>query len=264
MLNQQNNNSTYSIGTEAGQTPAFSKKTLFVNEFVSIEEVLRVAKEQSVAHISLKARPGSKENWNGIVSVLISSRYQVTLSYPLSMHKQIVESMHPGTYGAKQFIPLIEVEIEGLEIASSNLTLRVQDPAREGQGTWCWGAYQLRDSNKLTEWKEYTNYAPLDVPGQTPTMTFVPVSVTPEAVVKPQEHVHNPVTRITKVDAPVATAENKDTMTIIDTAIMHISEPENVAPVQPVEKVAPVKPVAQPKADVKKETATAGTAKKSK
>jgi len=152
------------IGSEAEHTPAFSKKTLFVVSFESIEEVLQHATTNNVKHVVIRAT--SKEDINKsteLIGQLLTFGFIVTLDYNVIFHSFVNETLSDFVWTNRNFIPLVRNDIEQLD-RNPNLTLKVENATNFG--VWFCSVEKLKDNNSLTQWTDYSSYTVIDIPEQ--------------------------------------------------------------------------------------------------
>jgi hypothetical protein len=161
------NNVTFFVGPEVEHTPAFCKKTLFVVDYQSPETVEAHAKEQNVQHVFLGANHSFHtyhvtdyfiETWNNLITRLLDKGYWVTLDYPAHQHQTVLKMLNPGIWQSRLFVPLLSVRIPKIETSSPNLTVKIDDIdfKATNPGVWCMSVREVTDSNRFTDWTEYS------------------------------------------------------------------------------------------------------------
>jgi hypothetical protein len=156
------------VGACADHTPAFSKKTLFVNGKQDMEKILKLAKEHTVSHIYLGAHtsfstmPGwddikSFSYWNTTMLELLEKGYWVTLEYSSHAHCRLIKVLDKRIIHSKQYVPVIYIKVPDIETYHPNLTIKIDDGhfMKSNQGVWCYNYHEIMDSNKFTAWNEY-------------------------------------------------------------------------------------------------------------
>jgi hypothetical protein len=163
----------YFIGSEVEKTPAFSKKTLFVVDYAKTDDVLEVARKHKVTHIFLGANHSFDathyteyfgQTWNKLIVDLLDRGYWVTLDYPAHQHETVLKMLTPGVWQSRIFVPLLSVRIPKLETSNPNLTIKFDDIDFQATnpGVWCLPFHEVTDSNRFTDWLEYSSDIVLD------------------------------------------------------------------------------------------------------
>ena len=139
---------TFYIGTEVNHTPAFSKRTLFVEDFQTNESIEKMAREYKTPHISLAANNTFvlENNWNNQLVHLLDRGFMVTLEYPAELHDILILDLSKGVLQSRNFVPLPRVHIDGLATINPNLTIKINDV--NGDGFWTMHFHQIMDSNR--------------------------------------------------------------------------------------------------------------------
>ena len=155
---------SFFVGGEAEHTPAFSRKTLFVVGKQQIEQILLLARENKVTHISLGINNSVTEGdlyhqvayWNKTITSLLSSGFMVTLNYKSQYHKDMLLLLENEVWQSRSFIPLLAIQIPSIEDSSVNLTIKIDDSGvnATNPGVWCMHFKEVTDSNRFTSWDE--------------------------------------------------------------------------------------------------------------
>lgn len=166
------------IGPEVEHTPAYSKKTLFVVDYQDPQVVEKLARQHKVQHVFLGANHSFDashrteffdETWNALVTHLLDRGFYVTLDYQAHQHRDVLEMLSPGVWQSRLFVPLLSVRIPKIETSSPNLTVKIDDIdfRATNPGVWCRHFTELTDSNRFTDWNDYSTDE--DVSGDVPT-----------------------------------------------------------------------------------------------
>jgi len=163
MNREGHNNVKFFIGPEVEQTPAYSKRTLFVVDEQPLADIEKYAREHKVTHVFLGANHSfnaSREAapyWNMIITSLLSRGYWVTLDYQAHDHALVYEMLADSIWKCRTFVPLVGVRLPHFQTASPNLTVKIddQDFNSTNAGVWCLHHNELADSNRFTSWNDY-------------------------------------------------------------------------------------------------------------
>ena len=155
MIRPEFEGATYYIGTEVEQTPAFSKKTLFVVGYRDTSEIIKNALEHKTQHVFLGASESFvlPQEWDVQIVELLNAGFWVTLNYPITFHNHLISTLSRDIWQNRKFIPVVTMYINQLSNGSPNLTLKFV----EKEGVWCWNQKDIKDSNKFTGTVEYEN-----------------------------------------------------------------------------------------------------------
>lgn len=149
------------VGPEVSNTPANSKKTLFVigqQSSVSIEET---ARKNLTPHIYLGADHSFKldnaSSWDNTITALLDKGFMVTLEYEAHMHEHLLNILNPGVWQSRLFIPLLSVRVPKIQSSNPNLTIKIDDSgfSETNDGIWCLHYKEVSDSNRFTAWNEF-------------------------------------------------------------------------------------------------------------
>ncbi len=146
---------TFYIGPEVNQTPAFSKRTLFVEDFQDTKVIESTAREYKTPHISLAAKNtfSLEYEWNSQLTALLDRGFMVTLEYPAELHSRLMLDLSRSVMQSRNFVPLPRVDIKGMSTLNPNLTLKIDDES--GDGVWAMHYHQIMDSNRYTASSEF-------------------------------------------------------------------------------------------------------------
>lgn len=166
------------IGPEVEHTPAYSKKTLFVVDYQNPAVVEKLARQHKVQHVFFGANhsfdtthrtPHFDKTWNDLITHMLDRGFWVTLDYQAHQHKDVLEILSPGVWQSRLFVPLLGVRIPKVETSSPNLTVKIDDIdfKATNPGVWCRHFTELTDSNRFTDWNDYSTDE--DISGDVPT-----------------------------------------------------------------------------------------------
>lgn len=178
-------NASMFIGPEVEHTPAFSKRTLFVVGKQKLDQIERMAKEYKTPHIFMGANhsfnsASEDPYWDTVITQLLDKGYWVTLDYQAHEHETVLKMLNPGVWQCRLFVPLLGVRIPKVQTSSVNLTVKIDDIdfAATNPGVWCLHHHEITDSNRFTDWQEYSTdevLEPLAGPAEIlPVKTQVP------------------------------------------------------------------------------------------
>jgi hypothetical protein len=192
MNREGHENTEYFIGPEVEQTPAYSKRTLFVVGLRDPDEVEQIARQNRCPHIFLGANQSfdydalddsEKRDWDRLVTHFLDMGFWVTLDYQAHQHKDVLNMLNPGIWQCRTFVPMLSVRIPKVLTSSHNLTIKIDDIDYKATnpGVWCMSFREVTDSNRFTEWQEYNDDEPVH-----PYDTYVPVEKkAPKVELKP-------------------------------------------------------------------------------
>jgi hypothetical protein len=159
---------TFFIGPEVHHTPAYSKRTLFVEEFQDTKLIESTAREYKTPHISLGTNNtfSLEHDWNDQLTKLLDRGFMVTLEYPAELHSRLMLDLSPGVLQSRNFVPLVQVNVAGLSTTNTNLTVKFDD--NSNVGVWTLHFHQIMDSNRFTATSEFImeEVAPAASPAQ--------------------------------------------------------------------------------------------------
>lgn len=160
---------TYFIGPEVENTPAFSKRTLFVVGTPDASQIELMAREWKTPHIFMGANHSFTTGnlnpyWDKTITALLDSGFWVTLDYQAHEHETVLKMLNPGIWQSRIFVPLLSVRIPNVQTSSINLTIKIDDVdfAATNEGVWCLHHHQVTDSNRFTPWQDYATDMVLD------------------------------------------------------------------------------------------------------
>lgn len=170
----------YFIGPEVEHTPAFNKKTLFVIGKQDVAQIERMAREYKTPHIFMGANHsftcGNLDPyWDATITALLDRGFWVTLDYEAHDHGTVLKMLNKGIWQSRLFVPLLSVRIPYVQTTSTNLTIKIDDIDfnATNAGVWCLNHHEVTDSNRFTDWQDYTTdevVAPLSGPVPNPVL----------------------------------------------------------------------------------------------
>jgi hypothetical protein len=168
-----NNTTTFFIGNEVEQTPAYGMRTLFVVGLQSSSEIQRILNEQNsnidstkhIRHIYFGANmsfPHLKlndyvnwKNWEKMISYFLELGYLCTLDFDVSCIEGIAES---ALCEDSNFIPMISVKVPYVQLLGYNAVVKIDDKGfnATNPGVWCHSLHELTKRQQFTSWSKYT------------------------------------------------------------------------------------------------------------
>ena len=159
--NGQADNIIFFTGVEIEHTPAYGKKTLFVNGVQPVEDI--ALNLQGCEHIFFGANhsfnPQSYEEhkaWENMILFFLEKEYLCSLDIPINQ----VEEFHESGYCEyNNFIPQIRVPIPYVKLWNYNTMLKIDDKdfKATNPGVWSHSLHTLMDRSKFTDWSQYKN-----------------------------------------------------------------------------------------------------------
>ena len=157
--NGQADNIIFFTGVEIEHTPAYGKKTLFVNGVQPVEDI--ALNLQGCEHIFFGANhsfnPQSYEEhkaWENMILFFLEKEYLCSLDIPINQ----VEEFHESGYCEyNNFIPQIRVPIPYVKLWNYNTMLKIDDKdfKATNPGVWSHSLHTLMDRSKFTDWDQY-------------------------------------------------------------------------------------------------------------
>jgi len=245
----------YFIGPEVEHTPAYSKRTLFVVGKQDVEQIERMAREYRTPHIFLGANHSFSVDptdgtlyWDKTITALLDKGFWVTLDYQAHEHKSVLLMLNKGIWQCRTFVPLLSVRIPNVQTSSTNLTIKIDDVdfKATNAGVWCLNHHEITDSNRFTDWNDYTTdevVAPLAGPVPNPVLR-VPV---PTPVFADN---NKPEVNLEKAKEVVEAAKNDQSIGLDTSAVSQLKPEENAQETEiSTPAVASVKDAAEAYAD---------------
>lgn len=164
------------IGPEVEHTPAYSKRTLFVVGKPKLDQIERMAREYKTPHVFMGANHSFNSEsqdpyWDHVITALLDRGFWVTLDYQAHEHETVLKMLNAGIWQCRNFVPLLGVRIPKVQTSSVNLTIKIDDVdfAATNPGVWCLHHHEITDSNRFTDWQDYSTdevLAPLAGPAE--------------------------------------------------------------------------------------------------
>ena len=159
--NGQADNIIFFTGVEIEHTPAYGKKTLFVNGVQPVEDI--ALNLLGCEHIFFGANhsfnPQSYEEhkaWENMILFFLEKEYLCSLDIPINQ----VEEFHESGYCEyNNFIPQIRVPIPYVKLWNYNTMIKIDDKdfKATNPGVWSHSLHTLMDRSKFTDWSQYQN-----------------------------------------------------------------------------------------------------------
>ncbi len=164
------NDATFFVGREVEHTSAHNKITLFVVGIQGVNKIEELYNKHNCEHIFFganhslqlmidwKSQPPTAilKNWEPMIEYFLNKGIQCSLDIPMAM----VEAVMTSSFSKhKNFIPQIRVPLPHILEMNDNTMIKLDDNGYDqtNPGVWTINLKKLRESNKLTEWSEYTN-----------------------------------------------------------------------------------------------------------
>lgn len=163
MNREGHNNVKFFVGPEVEHTPAYSKKTLFVVGKQDVQEIVKHARTSGAPHVFMGANhsfvaDSNDKYWDKTITELLDRGFWVTLDYQAHEHSTVLTMLNPGIWQSRIFVPLLGVRIAKFAQSNANLTVKIDDVDfnATNEGIWCLHFRELMDSNRFTDWNEYS------------------------------------------------------------------------------------------------------------
>jgi hypothetical protein len=122
-----------------------------------------MAKEYKTPHVFMGANhsfSATSEDpyWDQVITTLLDKGFWVTLDYQAHEHETVLKMLNPGVWQCRTFVPLLGVRIPKVQNSSPNLTIKIDDIDfnATNPGVWCLHHHEITDSNRFTDWNEYS------------------------------------------------------------------------------------------------------------
>tara|TARA_B100000035_G_scaffold309155_1_gene314934 strand:+ start:470 stop:967 length:498 start_codon:yes stop_codon:yes gene_type:complete len=162
----------YFTGYEVEKTPAYGKKTLFVEGVQNTEEIITFYNKEHCEHLFFGANhsfnPGAKFpedadewiKWEDMISQFLKEGYLCSLDIPINLAEQFLET---GLVDYDNFIPQLRVPVPYVKQWGYNTMLKIDDKdfKASNPGVWCHRLHNLLDEEKFTDWTKYGLDKPL-------------------------------------------------------------------------------------------------------
>lgn len=214
----KNNSGYYFVGPEVTNTPANSKKTLFVIGQQNVDAIEDTARKNFTSHIFLGTDNSfSLDNiqyWDNTITKLLDKGFMVSLEYEAHQHEQLLKKLNAGIWQCRLFIPVLSVKIPNLQKSNPNLTIKFDDSHNTitNEGVWCLHFKEVSDSNRFTDWRDF-EFESIDKSQDTIQVSNIPDTTTititePETTVDSESVIKNDLTA--GLDLNPTTALNTD------------------------------------------------------
>ena len=162
MIREGHDNINFFHGTEVEHTPAYGKKTLFVVDVQSVDDI--AANLNGCEHIYFGANqsfPNYDTNargwidWENMIKYFLDRDYQCTLDIDVKCVEGLLES---GFTEYHNFIPMISVKLPYLQQLGYNAIIKLDDKdfKSTNPGVWCHSLHNLLTRETFTDWSQYT------------------------------------------------------------------------------------------------------------
>lgn len=152
------------MGTEVEKTIMYGQKTMFVVGIHDADKIINFSSFRGIKHIYLCANKSFTESleWEPLVDKLLNAGKWVTFDFPIQS-QEFVTSLLGNHMRNNRFIPMISVELLGVESYNYNTTVKIDDKDMHysNPGVWCHSLHDLLDRSKFTYWEEYEEDKPI-------------------------------------------------------------------------------------------------------
>ena len=157
----------YFVGHEVERTPAYGKKTLFVEGLQDTKEILDFFTKEQCEHLFFGAnhsfQPTNFANWQlweDMIVEFLQEGYLCSLDIPIKYAEEFLER---SLVEYDNFIPQLRVPVPYVKQWNYNTMLKIDDKdfKATNPGVWCHRLHNLLDDEKFTDWAEYGLDKPL-------------------------------------------------------------------------------------------------------
>ena len=157
----------YFVGHEVERTPAYGKKTLFVEGLQDTKEILEFFTKEQCEHLFFGAnhsfQPTNFANWQlweDMIVEFLQEGYLCSLDIPIKYAEEFLER---SLVEYDNFIPQLRVPVPYVKQWNYNTMLKIDDKdfKATNPGVWCHRLHNLLDDEKFTDWAEYGLDKPL-------------------------------------------------------------------------------------------------------
>ena len=157
----------YFVGHEVEKTPAYGKKTLFVEGLQDTKEILEFFTKEQCEHLFFGAnhsfQPTNFANWQlweDMIVEFLQEGYLCSLDIPIKYAEEFLER---SLVEYDNFIPQLRVPVPYVKQWNYNTMLKIDDKdfKATNPGVWCHRLHNLLDDEKFTDWAEYGLDKPL-------------------------------------------------------------------------------------------------------
>ena len=154
------------VGIEVEKTPAIGKKTLFVTDVQTCDEIQEFYDKEQCEHIFFGAnhsfKPGvdfpkdadAWDEWEDMIMYFLDQGILCSLDLPYSHAEALLESR---MIEQNNFIPQIRIPLPYIEQYNYNTMIKLDDKDfnATNPGVWCHRLHNLMDDEKFTDWSKY-------------------------------------------------------------------------------------------------------------
>ena len=148
-------------GIEIEHTPAYGKKTLFVTDVQSTNDI--ASRLQGCEHIFFGANhsfhPTNNlewQRWESMIEFFLKKDYLCSLDIPIAVAEEFHEN---GLNEYHNFIPQIRVPVPYIKLWNYNTMIKIDDKDfnATNPGVWSHSLHKLMDRDHFTSWDQYKN-----------------------------------------------------------------------------------------------------------
>ena len=157
----------YFVGHEVEKTPAYGKKTLFIEGIQDTKEIVAFFAKEQCEHLFFGAnhsfQPSAPDEWTAWEDMIIEflkEGYLCSLDIPVKFAEEFLEG---PLVEYNNFIPQLRVPVPYVKQWNYNTMLKIDDKdfKATNPGVWCHRLHNLLDDEKFTDWAEYGLDKPL-------------------------------------------------------------------------------------------------------
>ena len=157
----------YFVGNEVEKTPAYGKKTLFIEGIQDTKEIVAFFAKEQCEHLFFGANhsfqptnPDEWTAWENMIIEFLKEGYLCSLDIPIKLAEEFLEG---PLVEYNNFIPQLRVPVPYVKQWNYNTMLKIDDKdfKATNPGVWCHRLHNLLDDEKITDWIEYRLDTPL-------------------------------------------------------------------------------------------------------
>ena len=157
----------YFAGNEVEKTPAYGKKTLFIEGIQDTKEIVAFFAKEQCEHLFFGANhsfqptnPDEWTAWENMIIEFLKEGYLCSLDIPIKLAEEFLEG---PLVEYNNFIPQLRVPVPYVKQWNYNTMLKIDDKdfKATNPGVWCHRLHNLLDDEKFTDWIEYGLDKPL-------------------------------------------------------------------------------------------------------
>lgn len=157
----------YFVGHEVEKTPAYGKKTLFIEGIQDTKEIVAFFAKEQCEHLFFGANhsfqptnPDDWQLWENMIIEFLKEGYLCSLDIPIKLAEEFLEG---PLVEYNNFIPQLRVPVPYVKQWNYNTMLKIDDKdfKATNPGVWCHRLHNLLDDEKFTDWTEYGLDKPL-------------------------------------------------------------------------------------------------------